>query len=161
MSDKNLRRMIIRRMLRDHEVSSQEQLVGLLAEEGFEITQATLSRDLRDMGVSRERHQDGIRYVLDHRARYIRALREVVGMEILDVRHNGFMVVIRTLSGRAEGVGAIVDGLGTPEILGTVAGDDTVFIAPRDPSRCDAVVALILRLAAGDEPLVGTEESEL
>ena len=75
----------------------------LLADHGVVTTQATLSRDLRDMGITRSMTSRGPRYQVDQRARYMRALLRVVGMEIVDIRHNGSMVVVRTLSGRAEG----------------------------------------------------------
>ena len=151
MSERLHRRAHIRRVLKAREVSSQEELARLLAEEGVFCTQATLSRDLRDMGVSRARGPNGPRYELDQRARYLRALREVVGMEIIDVRSNGQMVVLRTLAGRAEGVAGFLDALGNRDIMGTLAGDDTVFLAPSDPTRCPALVAWIQALVEGHE----------
>lgn len=140
---------MIRRLLQAHEVASQEELGRLLAGEGIRCTQATLSRDLRDMGVVRVRGPHGPRYELDERARYMRVLREVIGMEILDVRHNGQLVVLRTLAGRAEGVAGFLDALGDADILGTIAGDDTVFLAPSDPARCDAIVRKVQGLVDG------------
>jgi len=151
VSDKSQRRALIRRLLAAHDVASQEQLVKLLGEAGVQCTQATLSRDLRDMGVHRERSIGGTRYRLDHRTRYMQALQEVVGREILGVRHNGMLVVLRTLTGRAEGVAGFLDAWENQDILGTVAGDDTVFVAPADPTRCDALADAIRKLAAGGE----------
>lgn len=143
--------MRIRDLLQQHEVASQDQLATLLAEQGIQVTQATLSRDLRDMGVSKKPGSDGtIRYQLDLKARYLKMLRAVVGMEIQGVRHNGSLIVIRTLSGRAEGVAAYIDGRNHPNVLGTVAGDDTVFVAPLDTSRCDELVAEINALASSE-----------
>ena len=121
----------------------------LLADHGVVTTQATLSRDLRDMGITRSMTSRGPRYQVDQRARYMRALLRVVGMEIVDIRHNGSMVVVRTLSGRAEGVAAILDARGDMDILGTVAGDDTVFVAPTDTAQCDELVAAIRALTEG------------
>lgn len=151
MSDKSQRRALIRRILQDHVVASQEQLAQLLSERGVFATQATLSRDLRDMSVTRERTPAGTRYRFNPRTRYMRALREVVGMEIMDVRHNGVMVVVRTLSGRAEGVAGFLDSWGRDDIIGTVAGDDTLFIAPSAPDACDGLVAAIRDLSVGLE----------
>lgn len=148
-SDRRHRRAAIRRILQQHAVASQEELARLLLGEGIRCTQATLSRDLRDMGVVRSRGPDGPRYELDQRARYLRALRQVIGMEILEVRHNGQLVVLKTLTGRAEGVAGFLDALGNPLILGTVAGDDTVFIAPSDPARCDELAAFVQGLVDG------------
>jgi transcriptional regulator of arginine metabolism len=151
MSDRSHRRALIGRLLQGEEVGSQEELLRLLADRGVVVTQATLSRDMRDLGVVRTRGPDGPRYTLDQRTRYMSALREVVGMEILDVRTNGQLVVLRTLPGRAEGVAGFLDALDQDDILGTIAGDDTVFIAPSSPDRCPAVVAAILALTDGPD----------
>ncbi len=125
-----------------------------MGEAGVACTQATLSRDLRDMGITRDRGPNGPVYRLDHRARYMKALRQVVGMEITGVSHNGSLVVIRTLQGRAEGVAGFLDGWDNPHILGTVAGDDTVFVAPSSPTSCDPLVAAIRALADGEQELL-------
>lgn len=157
MSDRLQRRAQIRRILQTREVGSQEELARLLAEQGIHCTQATLSRDLRDMGVARVGGRNGPRYELDQRARYLSALREVVGMEIIGVRSNGQLVVLRTLAGRAEGVAGFLDAHGNPDIIGTIAGDDTVFIAPSHPDRCGDIVAFIHALTAGEEGTAGDE----
>jgi len=71
-------------------------------------------------------------------------------MEFLDVRSNGQLIVLSTLAGRAEGVAAFLDASEQPDILGTIAGDDTVFVAPAALDRCDAVVAYIRSLMDGE-----------
>ena len=137
------RHRLIKRFVLERQVGSQEELVGLLQQEGVECTQATLSRDLRDLGVVRKNTSGGPVYLLDRSTSYMDALRRVVGMEILEVRHNGSLIVIRTLTGRAEGVAAYLDSNGHQLILGTVAGDDTVFVAPVDLSNIDDLVQQI------------------
>lgn len=139
MSARDQRRTVIKRLVIEHTVRSQDDLVRLLTSEGISCTQATLSRDLRDMNIVRRTTAAGPVYVADKSPQYIEALRRVVGMEILNVRHNGTLLVIRTLAGRAEGVAAYLDGWGHDNILGTVAGDDTVFVAPCDTQRIDAL----------------------
>lgn len=153
MSDREHRRALIRRLLQERQIGSQEDLATLLEERGVACTQATLSRDLRDLGVARERGLGGPRYRLDPKNRYLEILREVVGMEIQNVRHNGVMVVVRTLTGRAEGVAGFLDSYGNPDILGTVAGDDTVFICPTDTGRTEALAEAIRALMDGAGPL--------
>jgi transcriptional regulator of arginine metabolism len=149
VSERDSRRALIRQVLEEEHVSSQDQLMRLLAEHGVVTTQATVSRDLRDLGITRSMTSRGPRYRVDQRARYMRALMAVVGMEIVDIRHNGSLVVVRTLAGRAEGVAALLDSRDDFDILGTVAGDDTVFIAPTDPNKCDDLVAAIRALTEG------------
>jgi transcriptional regulator of arginine metabolism len=143
------RHSLIKRLVQAQEVSSQEELVRLLSAQGVECTQATLSRDLRDLGVVRKNTNNGPVYLLDATNTYLDALRRVVGMEIIGVRHNGSTVVIRTLAGRAGGVAAYLDQNKKDSILGTVAGDDTVFVAPVDTSKIEDVLNQILAL--GDE----------
>lgn len=149
MSDREHRRALIRNLLSEQAIGSQEDLATLLEQRGVVCTQATLSRDLRDLGVVRERGPSGPRYRLDPRNRYLEVLREVVGMEIQNVRHNGVMVVVRTLTGRAEGVAGYLDSWGNPDILGTVAGDDTVFVSPADTARTVALADAIRALMDG------------
>lgn len=151
MSDRDHRRSLVRRLLVEQEVGSQEQLAEMLREMGVSCTQATLSRDLRDMGVTRVAGAAGPRYQLDQRAAYRTALRKVVGMEILDVRHNGSLVVVRTLAGRAAGVAGYLDEIGLTDMLGTVAGDDTLFVAPTHSTRAASLAAAIAALMQGEE----------
>ena len=154
MGGRQNRRKLIRSLLQDHSVSSQEQLAVLLRESGISCTQATLSRDLRDMGITRDRGPDGPVYRIDRRARYMKVLSQVVGMEITGVRHNGSLVVLATLQGRASGVAGFLDGWDNPRILGTVAGDDTVFVAPTHYAECEALAAEIRTLASGEQELL-------
>lgn len=151
MSERDHRRALIRRLLQDQPIASQEELAALLEARGVRCTQATLSRDLRDLGVARTQGPDGPRYVLDPKNRYMAALRAVVGMEIQGVQHNGTLVVVRTLTGRAEGVAGFLDSWGNADILGTVAGDDTVFVAPADARRTDALANAIRALMDGED----------
>ena len=140
------RHTLIKHLVQEKQIGSQEELVGLLHKQGVHCTQATLSRDLRDLGVVRKNTNEGPVYLLDRSTNHIDALRRVVGMEILGVRHNGSLVVIRTLSGRAEGVAAYLDCNDDQQILGTVAGDDTVFVAPADVSEIEELTQHIRSL---------------
>ncbi len=140
---------MIKRLVQAHRIGSQEELVGLLEAQGISCTQATLSRDLRDLSVVRRNTAHGPAYMLDRSAVYVDALRRVVGMEVLTVRHNDSLVVIRTMQGRAEGVAAFLDSWDNENILGTVAGDDTVFVAPADTARITELVQEIRALQEG------------
>ena len=146
MTARDQRRNAIKRLIHEHRVGSQEELVKLLAVEGIHCTQATLSRDLRDMGVIRRNTPAGPIYKADKSAGYIEVLRRMVGMEILNVRHNGQLIVIRTLAGRAEGVAGFLDHWGHDNILGTVAGDDTVILVPANPSTIESLAEDIRKL---------------
>ena len=147
MADRHRRHALIRQLVQNRRIGSQEELGRLLEDFGVTCTQATLSRDLKHLGIARKNTDQGPVYVLDRRTQYIKALRKVVSMEITSVRHNGTLIVLRTLPGRAEGVAGYLDGVGHELILGTVAGDDTVFVAPSDTSRIEELVGDIRQLA--------------
>jgi transcriptional regulator of arginine metabolism len=125
---KSRRRNEILRLLRDHEVSSQEQLQVLLGAEGFGVNQGTLSRDLRGLGVvKRPTATGGARYVRTQpmadselALANLRAfLREVIG--------SGNLLVIKTRVGGAQPVALALDLLVPQGLVGTIAGDDTVL----------------------------------
>lgn len=129
MSSKLLRQNKIKEILQKFHVDSQEELVGLLRQEGIEITQATLSRDFSDLGVIRVRAEEGSRYVISHTETGSQVYR-LIRYEILAVGSNENCLVVRTLAGRAQGVGHFIDRLNKTEILGTIAGDDTILVIP-------------------------------
>lgn len=146
------RRMRIADLIAQQPVSSQHQLRQLLADEGVAVTQATLSRDLVDLGAIRARAESGrFRYVLptaDDRSqeqmiehRVARALTDLV----VRVEHSGNMVVVRTPPGAAQYLASALDRAGWSNLLGTVAGDDTVFMVARD---LDGGVELTERILA-------------
>lgn len=152
--DKAARQDAIRRIIRTTAVSTQEELGELLASEGFDVTQATLSRDLAQLGAMRvSLPEGGTVYGLEsappppNEAR----LRELAEM-VLDINDNDVLVVIKTPPAAAATVAAAIDASRLPENLGTIAGDDTIFIAP---SRGRTTRALSRKLKI----LFGKEES--
>lgn len=130
---KTQRQHRITRLLESRAVSSQAQLVGLLAEEGIEATQTTVSRDLDELGALKVRVPGGETvYALpelpvqqvapeDH-------LRRVLGEWVAEVAHSGNLVVLRTPPGSAHVVGSALDRSRFAGVIGTVAGDDTVLV---------------------------------
>ena len=124
----------VARLLADHAVSSQAQLVELLAaEEGVTATQATVSRDLEDMGAIKVRVAGGETvYAIPELPSDQRApeshLRRVFSEWVVQVAHSGNLVVLRTPPGSAHVVASALDRSGWADILGTVAGDDTLVV---------------------------------
>lgn len=114
-------------------VSSQQQLVDLLADAGVEATQATVSRDLEEIGAVKVRAAGGepVYAVPDlpkDRVAPEDHLRRVLGDWVVEVAASGNLVVVRTPPGSAHVVASALDRAGLPEILGTVAGDDTIIV---------------------------------
>ena len=142
MSSKLKRQNIIKEILSSRSVSSHEELVSILEEEDIQITQATLSRDFADMGVVRIFTENGPRYVLNPEESG-RQIIKLVGLEIVNIQHNESLIVVRTLAGRAQGVAHYIDRLNRKEIIGTVAGDDTVLIIPNSHDNIKHIINYI------------------
>jgi transcriptional regulator of arginine metabolism len=120
-------------LLADHAVTSQAQLVDLLAAEGVIATQATVSRDLEDLGAIKVRAAGGDTvYAIPELPTEQRApeahLRRVFSEWVVEVAHSANLVVLRTPPGSAHVVASALDRSGLPGVLGTVAGDDTLIV---------------------------------
>ncbi|MCB0732339.1 MAG: arginine repressor [Ignavibacteriae bacterium] len=142
MSSKLVRQNKIKRILSDRIISNQEQILKLLKNEGVTITQATLSRDFADLGVIRTFTPLGVQYVISS-TDYGKEIAKLVGLEILNVAHNGNLIVLRTLAGRAQGVAHYIDRMNKEEILGTIGGDDTVLIIPNNVNNIEKVLDIL------------------
>ncbi len=150
---KNQRQHLVAKLLSQHAVASQEQLVSLLADEGVAATQATVSRDLDDLGAIKVRAAAGETvYAIPELPKDQRApedhLRRTLGEWVVEVASSGTIVVLRTPPGTANVVGSALDRSGMPEIIGTVAGDDTLLVVVAE-GRTGAQVADQLRELAG------------
>jgi len=119
----------IRRLLRARRISTQQELAELLAAQGIETTQATLSRDLAELGVLRVSRPEGAVYELEPVNATATPLAEL-GETVLSLRDNDTLVVVRTRPGMASAVALAIDNRRMPECLGTLAGDDTIFATP-------------------------------
>lgn len=144
MAKKN-RQAKIKEIITSDKISSQEELLQNLKDLGFDTTQATLSRDLHEIGIVRIPDGEGFKYVI-HEEDNSRAMKNVIGMEIIKVIYNESTIVVRTLAGRAQGVGIYLDKLKDNHIIGTVAGDDAVIIIPDSHANVPTVVKMIKNL---------------
>jgi transcriptional regulator of arginine metabolism len=144
-SSKLARQAKIKEIISTSEISSQEDLCNLLKSDGLETTQATLSRDLHELGIVRIPSENGFKYVF-HLEDTEQSLKQLVGMEIIHVLCNEGMVVVKTLPGRAQGVAVYLDRMKNSHIIGTVAGDDTILIVPDTQVNASAVVSSIKRI---------------
>lgn len=140
---KQARQILIKHIIVGEVIGKQAELCRALRKRGVRVTQATLSRDLRELGVVRMNTPDGMRYVVHAEAEEER-LRSLMGYEVERVENNEELIVVKTLPGRAQGVASIIDNLHHPLILGTIAGDNTIFVTPVSVKRT-AEVAKIIR----------------
>jgi transcriptional regulator of arginine metabolism len=140
--NKNARQLKIREILQQHNVGNQHDLLLLLRNSGMEVAQATLSRDCAELGIIRSRSGGNFRLIFpDENAG--RIIKGLVGVEVLSVISNETAVIIKTLPGRAHGVGSYLDQLKSPLILGTIAGDDTVLVIPASVQNIEGVISYI------------------
>jgi len=137
------------RLLRAGRARSQLEIVEALRAAGHDVTQTTVSRDLRAIGAIKSRSQDGVRYVLaedDRRApgRDLneRNLTRTLAEFALEIRAASSLVVVLTAPGHAAIVARAVDLSGMPDVVGTVAGDDTIFVATPGPRHAAALARL-------------------
>ena len=143
------------RLLENHPVSSQAQAVELLAADGVLATQATVSRDLDELGAVKVRVPGGdtVYAIPEHAKERIAPedhLKRVFGDWVVEVAHSANLVVLRTPPGSAHGVASAIDRAGLADVLGTVAGDDTLMVVVSERAG-GAKVARRLSALAGLE----------
>lgn len=146
------RRRDLIRILRSGAASSQKEIVRALQAAGHDVTQATVSRDLRDIGATKVRAGDGFAYRvpddLPHSMNgdlVARNLARSLAEFALDVRRAHSLVVVTTAPGHASAVARAIDLAGADQVVGTVAGDDTIFVATPDPDAAAELTAAWLR----------------
>ena len=142
----------IARLLEEQVISSQVQLVELLATEGLNLTQATVSRDLEELGAVKVRIPGGaMAYAIPELAKDRVApeevLRKVLGEFLVEAAHSGNLAVLRTPPGSAHVVASALDRANLSDVLGTVAGDDTVLVVCPPPEGGERMSARLARLA--------------
>ncbi|HVN47589.1 MAG TPA: arginine repressor [Bacteroidota bacterium] len=140
--EKQQRHLAIKHLLADHAITTQTELASLLRKAGFKTTQATLSRDMQEIGIAWVHTPNGSRYMLSPDQEEER-LTMLIGLEIEKIESNETMIVIKTLPGRAQGVAESIDHLQLPSVLGTIAGDNTIFVLPRYVKKIHETVKAI------------------
>jgi len=149
MKDRLKRQVEIRKIIQNGSVHSQDELLVELKAKSFDLTQATLSRDLKELQIAKVPHPaKGYVYVIQDEERNI-SKPEAKRVNFLadgfrDLRFSGNLAVLRTLPGYASSFAAIIDRANSWEILGTIAGDDTILIIQKEGiSKLDLINTLI------------------
>jgi len=140
--EKQRRHLTIKQILASRTITTQSELASAMRKEGFKTTQATLSRDMKELGIAWVYTPSGAKYMLSPEKEEER-LTTIIGFEIEQIESNENVVVIKTLPGRAQGVAEIIDHLRFPSVLGTLAGDNTVFILPRSIKKIKETVSAL------------------
>ena len=136
-------------IINSHEVETQEQLAALLSEAGYEVTQATISRDIRQIKLTKMVLEDGRQKYIYANAdpkvmhdKYVNVLK--AGYVSIDVAQN--LLVIKTVPGMAMALATAIDALEVPEVVGCIAGDDTIFVAIRTADDAENLRERFIRL---------------
>ena len=147
---KRERHEVIREVVQHNRVASQEQLRELLVDRDFDVTQATLSRDIRELRLVKIPDPEGGTYYTlppetwDQRPPIARLLPTLyIGAE-----GTGNLIIVRTLAGGAQAIAEALDWEEWPEVMGTLGGDDSILIVLRDPKHLTTVLARLEALAA-------------
>ena len=158
-------------VLADHPVRSHAELAARLAAEGTHVTQTTLSRDLDELGAVKLRTPDGglPAYVIPEDGAPWAARRtddappqrlaRLVGDLLTSAQASANLVVLRTPPGAAQFLASAIDRAGLPEVLGTIAGDDTILVVARDPHGGQALARRLLALSDLRTPHQETQPS--
>lgn len=140
---KSTRQEKILEIIGRYEVETQDDLIDHLNREGFKVTQATISRDIRELKLSKittprgtYRYVQARRHPVESNVRFNNALIE----SILNVDYACNLIVLKTLPGLASAVATGIDSIHLPEILGSIAGDDTIMVVTRD-DECASDIA--------------------
>lgn len=136
-------------LVRIQRISSQEVLRERLAERGFEVAQATLSRDIRELGLIKMPDEDGgsLYTVPAHVTDPTPALSRLLPALYLGSDGVGNLLVVKTLTGGAQPVAVAIDWQEWPEVVGTIAGDDQILLILRDPAQLREIVRRLEDLA--------------
>ena len=144
------RHAAILRLVREHSIPSQERLRSLLVRAGFDVTQATLSRDIRELGLVKQPDPDGVHHYAAPADELVPlpTLAGFVPSLLLRADGVGPLLVIRTPTGGASALAAALDRESWPGILGTLAGDDTVLIVAQSPAARRKLARRLAEVAA-------------
>lgn len=152
MAQKTERHAAVLELIGSHHVGSQEELRSLLGKRGIDATQATLSRDLRELGVVRVPGDDGARYALPETVvgEAIPALESLLPRFFSSIDGVGELAVLKTLASGAQPVSEAIDASGWREVVGTVAGENTILIICRSAQARQEIVLRLTGLASGN-----------
>jgi transcriptional regulator of arginine metabolism len=148
---KRARQQAIADVVRVRRLRTQRELVSALHDKGFHITQATVSRDITEMGLGKVRIDGALVYALPSAEAAVepggeQRLSQLLSDLHIEVRQSGSMLVIRAVPGTAHAIAAAIDRAHWGDVLGTIAGDDTLFIACAGDRAMARVKKRLLRL---------------
>ncbi|MGI6125566.1 MAG: transcriptional regulator AhrC/ArgR [Planifilum sp.] len=137
------RHIKIREIIANRDIETQEELVEELKKAGYNVTQATVSRDIKELHLVKVPTNNGrYKYSLpaDKRFNPLQKLKRMLTESFVGIEKSENLIVMKTLPGNAHAVGALIDNLDWPEIIGTIAGDDTILIVCRQREQVPDII---------------------
>lgn len=151
MGKKN-RHFQILKVIESVPVESQQDLLQALEKEGVEISQSTLSKDLKEMGIIKVRGRDGRFRFIQTKEREVFHISVLLRKELQDFLSDmiqvGNFVVLKAVSGNASGTAKCLDEIGWEEIIGTIAGDDTILVITKTPQDAEGIIRKLQEVLA-------------
>ncbi len=142
MMNKGQRHIRIRELIANNDIETQDELVDRLKKAGFNVTQATVSRDIKELHLVKVPLMDGrYKYSLpaDQRFNPLQKLKRALMDAFVKMDNSSHLLVMKTLPGNAMAIGALIDHLDWDEIMGTICGDDTILIICRTPENTEII----------------------
>lgn len=139
----------IREILANQEIETQDELVEALRSAGFQATQATVSRDIKELHLIKTPLANGrykYSFPTEQRFNPLQRLKRVLGDHFIHIDHTENFIVMKSMPGTANAVGALIDNLEWPEVMGTICGDDTILIICRTKEQSGEIENRILSL---------------
>ncbi|NLV15719.1 MAG: arginine repressor [Syntrophomonadaceae bacterium] len=140
---KTIRHRAVMDIVTHQQIANQKELCEVLAYRGFDVTQATVSRDIKELNLIKIAGENGYRYappdVTPPRSSFER-MRRLFAENVVSMDHSENLVVIKTIPGSAHPIASTIDGSGIQEIIGTVAGDDTVVAVIKPIQAVDEIL---------------------
>ncbi len=151
---KKKRHELILKLIQEHEITTQDELLALLRQNGFPVTQATISRDIKELQLVKTPTKNGpTKYAVSHndtQNKHARKFYAIFSQSVMSVDNAGNMCAIKCYSGTANAAGAAIDSMQMPEVVGTLAGDDTLFVLCRDENAAVVFKTQIEAMLNGD-----------
>ncbi|MBU9724154.1 MULTISPECIES: transcriptional regulator AhrC/ArgR [Bacillaceae] len=147
--NKGQRHIKIREIITNNEVETQDDLVDHLRSLGFNVTQATVSRDIKELHLVKVPMMDGrYKYSLpaDQRFNPLQKLKRSLMDCFVSIDHTSNLIVMKTMPGNANAVGALIDNLDWNEVMGTICGDDTILIICREQNQTEEIAERFLEM---------------
>ncbi|RXZ78256.1 transcriptional regulator ArgR [Paenibacillaceae bacterium] len=146
---KALRHIRIREIIASHIIETQDELVEALKNAGLQVTQATVSRDMRELQLIKIQIEDGrFKYALpqDQRFNPIHKLKRALLDHFVHIDFTDNLIVLKCLPGTANAIGSLIDNMEWEEIMGTICGDDTILIICRTKPQSNEITERLMKL---------------